>query len=131
MSTFSRLMHCDGSTDGITYQRNVALLAFGKATIDLITLSLVPETSAGLVAAGWLNPFRLIAPWFAGDMPWMICLTTLLFFTALVWNSVHRARHAGWVHWLGLVTCVPYVGMIMTVILAFLPARKHTVWDLF
>ena len=67
----------------------------------------------------------------AGGNSYSVPIQTLLFFTALVWNSVHRARHAGWVHWLGLITCVPYVGMIMTVILAFLPARKHTVWDLF
>lgn len=131
MSTFSRLLHCDGSTDGLTYQRNVALLAFGKAAMDLITLSFVPHLDAGLVALGWLNPFRLIDPWMSGALPFMIGLTTFLFYTTLVWNSVHRARHAGWVHWLGLLTAVPFVGAIMTVILALLPARKHTVWDLF
>lgn len=131
MSTFARLMHCDGCTDRLTYQRNVALLAFGKATMDLITLAVVPSTSAGLVATGWLNPFLLIEPWLAGTMPWMICISTFLFFTALVWNSVHRARHAGWPHWTGLITAVPFVGAAMTVVLALIPARKHTVWDLF
>ncbi|MBX2972624.1 MAG: hypothetical protein KF797_05940 [Flavobacteriales bacterium] len=130
MNTFSRLMHCDGCTDRLTYQRNVALLAFGKATVDLLTLAFIPGTSAMQVAAAWLNPFNLIAPWLAGDMPTMICLSTFLFFSALVWNSVHRARHAGWSHWMGLLTAVPFVGAVMTVVLALAPARKHTVWDL-
>lgn len=130
MNTFSKLVHCDGCTDALTYQRNVALLAFGKATIDLVTLSFTPGTSAGAVAAGWLNPFTLIDPWLDGTMPTVICATTLLFFTALVWNSVHRARHAGWMHGLGLLTAVPYVGAVLTIVLALLPARKHTVWDL-
>lgn len=131
MNTFSRLMHCDGCTDALTYQRNVALLAFGKGTTDMITLAVVPGTSAAQVVAAWLNPFRLIEPWLAGTMPTLICVTTLLFFSALVWNSVHRARHAGWSHGLGLLTAVPFIGAIMTVVFAFLPARKHTVWDLF
>ncbi len=131
MRTIPALLHCDGCTDAITYQRNVALLAFGKATIDLMTLAVVPGISAMDVAAAWLNPFRLIGPWLDGNMPTMICATTLLFFTALVWNSVHRARHAGWMHFLGLLTAVPFLGAVITVILALVPARKHTVWDLF
>lgn len=130
MNTFARMMHCDGCTDSLTYQRNVALLAFGKAAIDLTTIAVVPGTSAETVALGWLNPFWLIEPWLAGSMPTMICLTTFFFFSALVWNSVHRARHAGWPHWLGLLTCIPFVGALLTIILALLPARKHTVWDL-
>jgi|JI7StandDraft_1071085.scaffolds.fasta_scaffold00017_14 hypothetical protein len=130
MRTLAALLHCDGSTDAITYQRNVAALAFGKAAIDLVTLALIPGVTVMHVAAAWLNPFRLIGPWLEGSMPTMICATTMLFFTALVWNSVHRARHAGWMHYLGLLTAVPFIGAVMTIALALAPARKHTVWDL-
>ena len=130
MSTLSHLLHCDGTTDGLTFQRNIALLAFSKAALDLFTLAYFPGLEIITILHAWLNPFLLIAPWLEGSMPWTLCASTLVFFTALVWNGVHRARHAGWPKWTALITCIPYVGALMTVVLAFLPARKHTVWDL-
>jgi uncharacterized membrane protein YhaH (DUF805 family) len=130
MKTFKELMHCDGRTGRLTYQRNIALLAVGKAAIDLVTLALVPGTSAGLVALSWLNPFVLVDPWTQGAVPFAICLGTFGFFAGLVWNSVHRLRDAGHAHWLGLLTAVPFANLPAATVLCLLPARKHTVWDL-
>lgn len=130
MITFKQLMHCDGRAGRLTYQRNVALLALGKAALDLITLALTPGTDAGLVALSWLNPFVLVAPWLSDTMPFAVCFGTFAFFASLVWNSVHRLRDAGHPHWLGLVTALPYVGLAAAVVLALLPTRRHTVWDL-
>jgi hypothetical protein len=130
MNTFSRLMRCGGCTDRITYQRNVSLLALGKSAVDLLVLSSTPSLAPTTIAVAWLNPFALVRPWSEGTMPSAICLSTLFFFAALVWNSVHRARHAGWPHTVGLVTAVPCVGLPMALILALLPAKKHSVWDL-
>lgn len=130
MKTFKQIMHCDGRTDRITYQRNIALLAVGKAAVDLVALVLVPATGAGLVALSWLNPFLLVRPWVEGGMPLAICLSTLAFFAGLVWNSVHRLRDAGHAHWLGVLAAVPFVDLVAAVVLSLLPTRKHTVWDL-
>ena len=130
MNSVQRFLHCDGRTGRLTYQRNVALLALGKSTIDLVTLAVVPGTKAALVALSWLNPFVLVRPWMDGSMPFIICLGTLAFFAGLVWNSVHRARDTGWSHWLGLLTAVPFVDVIAAVVLSFVPARKRSVWDL-
>lgn len=130
MKTFKEVMHCDGRTGRLTYQRNIALLAVGKAAVDLATLALVPGTAIGPVAAAWVNPFVLVRPWLDGAMPFAICLSTFLFFAALVWNSVHRLRDAGHMHWLGLLTAVPFVNLPTAVLLSLLPTRKHTVWDL-
>ena len=63
-------------------------------------------------------------------MPFAICLGTFAFFAGLVWNSVHRLRDAGHLHWLGLLTAVPFVALPTALVLALLPTRKHTVWDL-
>lgn len=130
MKTFKQLMHCDGSTGRLTYQRNVALLAVGKAAVDLLILVLVPATDAGVVALSWLTPFVLIAPWLNDAMPLVVCLGTFAFFAGLVWNSVHRLRDAGTVHWLGLLTAVPFVNLPAALVFALLPTRRHTVWDL-
>lgn len=130
MSTFSRTLHCDGCTDRLTYQRNIALLAVGKAAVDLIAMSLVPGLDPTTIAMAWLNPFVLVKPWLDGAMPFVICLGTLAFFSALVWNSVHRCRHAGFNHWLGLFAAVPFLGLPVAVVLALLPGRRHTVWDI-
>ena len=117
-------------TDRLTYQRNVALLALAKSALDLLMQTFTPGLAPSVLALAWLNPLLLMRPWLAGTMPFLVCLGTFLFFSALVWNSVHRARHAGWPHWLGLVTAVPYVNLAATVVLALLPAKKHSVWDL-
>lgn len=130
MKTFKQLMHCDGSTGRLTYQRNAALLAVGKAAVDLLALVLVPATDAGVVALSWLNPFVLVAPWLNGAMPLAVCLGTFAFFAGLVWNSVHRLRDAGTAHWLGLLAAVPYVALPAAVVMALLPTRRQTVWDL-
>ncbi len=130
MRTFKQLMHCDGCTGRLTYQRNIAALAAGKAAVDMLTHALAPGTDAGLVAMAWLNPFVLVRPWLDSAMPFAICLGTFAFFAGLVWNSVHRLRDAGHLHWLGLLTAVPFVALPTALVLALLPTRKHTVWDL-
>lgn len=130
MNTLVRLAHCGGTTDRITYQRNVGLLALGKSAADLLTLSFSADPAASDVAWAWLNPFSLVRPWLAGTMPLAICLSTLLFFSALVWNSVHRARHVGWPHWLGLATALPFMGVALTIALSLVPGRKRSVWDI-
>jgi hypothetical protein len=130
MNTFAQLMHCDGSTDRLTYQRNIAVLAFGKSTVDLLAITLAPITDTGLIALAWLNPFVLVRPWWQGTMPLAICLSTFVFFSALVWNSVHRARHAGWPHGLGLLAALPFVNIAAAVLFAWVPERKRSVWDL-
>ena len=131
MSLFSRLLHCDGRTGRLTYQRNVATLVAAKLAADSIVLSAsAAAPSVGLVAYGWLNPFALIEPWFRGEMPLLICASTFLFFTALVWNSVHRTRDTGYPHWLGLLAAVPFISPLIAFALAFLPPRKRSVWDI-
>lgn len=130
MNTVERILHCNGCTGRLTYQRNIALLALGKCAVDLLTMTFIPGTDAGLVALSWLNPFALVHPWMLGTMPLVICLGTLAFFAGLVWNSVHRARDTGWSHWLGLLTAVPFLDVIAAVVFSFVPARKRSVWDL-
>ncbi len=130
MKTFKQLMHCDGRTGRLPYQRNIALLAVGKAAVDLLSLVLAPATDPVPVALAWVNPFVLVNPWLRGEMPFAVCLGTLAFFAGLVWNSVHRLRDAGHLHALGLLTAVPFVNLPAAVVLALLPTRKHTVWDL-
>lgn len=130
MKTFKQLMHCDGCTGRLAYQRNIAGLAAGKAAVDMLTHALVPGTDAGLAALAWLNPFVLVKPWMDGSMPFTICLSTFAFFAGLVWNSVHRLRDAGHPYWLGLLTAVPFANVPAALVLALLPTRKHSVWDL-
>jgi uncharacterized membrane protein YhaH (DUF805 family) len=77
-----------------------------------------------------LDPFLLVGPWLNGQVAFIICLTSFLFFSALVWNAVHRARDAGWPHWLGVLAAVPCVNALATVALALPPHKKRSVWDL-
>lgn len=130
MSTITKLLHCDGCTDRLRYQRNIAAVGASKALVDLAIMSIAPATDTGTVASAWLNPYLLIGPWADGQIPWSICATTILFFTALVWNTVHRLRDAGIAHWLGLLVCVPFAGPLAALVCCFLPTKKHTVWDL-
>lgn len=127
----SRLLHCDGRTDRLTYQRNVAMLIAGKLAADSLVLAfLTPGTSWGLALYGWLNPFALIEPWLDGRMPTFICASTFLFFTGLVWNSVHRTRDTGYPHWLGAFGAVPFVNVPVTLFLSFAPRERRSVFDL-
>ena len=127
----SRLLHCDGRTDRLTYQRNVAALIASKLAADSLVLAfLSPQTSWGLTLYGWLNPFALIEPWLEGTMSTLICASTVLFFTALVWNSVHRTRDTGYPHWLGALSAVPFVSVAVTLFLAFAPRQRRSVFDL-
>ena len=130
MKTITRILHCDGSTDRLTYQRNIALLALGKSIVDLATMALEPTTAPALVALGWINPFALVGPWLHGGIPFAICLSTFLFFSALVWNSVHRIRDIGWNKWLGLLTAMPFANALFTILLALVHTKRRSVWDL-
>jgi hypothetical protein len=130
MTSISRILHCDGRTDPVTYQRNIALLAVAKTAVDLTTLSFVPGTDVALVALAWLNPFLLVGPWLDGVMPFTICLSTFALYTGLVWNGVHRLRDAGWRHWLGALTVLPFLGPVFGACIALVPTRKRSVWDL-
>jgi uncharacterized membrane protein YhaH (DUF805 family) len=130
MNTFQRIMHCDGCTGRLTFQRNIALLALSKSALDLLALTFLPGTDAAAVALSWLNPFALLAPWMLGQVPFVVCVSTFLFFAGLVWNSVHRLHDVGWSHWFGLLTAVPFVNLPSALVLAFLPAKRRKVWDL-
>ncbi|MEO8067910.1 MAG: hypothetical protein ABI599_09490 [Flavobacteriales bacterium] len=130
MNRISHLLHCNGSTDRLTYQRNIAVLGLGKAFIDLVALSVNADVSVELVTLAWFNPFALVNPWLNGGLPVGICISTFCFGCALVWNSVHRARDIGWSHWYGLATAVPFAGPVVTILFALLPGRKRSVWDL-
>ncbi|MEO8588223.1 MAG: hypothetical protein ABI432_02555 [Flavobacteriales bacterium] len=131
MSTIPRLLHCDGRTDRLTYQRNVALLTAAKLAADSVVLYVsAPKPSMGLAAYGWLNPFALIDPWLDREVPTLICATTFLFFTALVWNSVHRTRDTGYPHWLGLLSAVPFANVAVTLFLSFAARERRSVFDL-
>ena len=77
-----------------------------------------------------VNPFVLVGPWLQGGMPSTICLSTLLFFGALVWNSVHRIHDIGWNHWLGIFTAVPFANAVATLLLALVHGKRRSVWDL-
>jgi hypothetical protein len=130
MNTLQHLLHCDGRTDRLTYQRNVALLAVGKTAVDLVALTFLGSVEVRLVALSWIDPFVLVRPWSDGTLSILPCASTLAFFTGLVWNSVHRARDIGWNHWLGLLSAVPFAGLLATVVLSLVPPKKRTVWDL-
>lgn len=130
MKTLGKLLHCDGRTDAVRYQRNVAALSAAKALADLMVLAATPGTDARLIVLSWLNPFVLVKPWLNGEVPWVACATTLVLFSVVVWNTVHRLRDAGRTHWLGILTLFPYAGPLITLLCCFLPTRRHTVWDL-
>ena len=131
MNTFQQFLHCDGCTPRTRFIRNTLLLMAAKTVIDLQVIHLRPDLAREWSwPLAWLNPFHLVGPWLDGGVPFLICLTTLAFFAALVWNAVHRARDAGWSHWLGLVTALPFANVVMALILAFAPGRKRSIWDL-
>ncbi len=117
-------------TDAITYQRNIALLGFGKAMIDLMTITLATEVSPRLVSLAWVNPLVLVEPWLEGRVPTITCLSTLVLFAGLVWNTVHRLRDAGYAHALGLLAALPFIAPAVAVIACLLPSKRRTVWDL-
>lgn len=129
MITLRTLLQCDGYSDRLTYQRNVALLAFGKAMTDLITLGFV-DLPARLITTAWLNPILLIRPWLNREVPSITCLTTLLLFAGLVYHTVHRLRDSGHPHGLALLAALPFAAPLAVIIACFLPSRRRTVWDL-
>jgi len=130
MKTLWRPSSCAGSTDRARYQRYVALMALTKSMMDLLTMAASSTTDIPLVALGWLNPFVLISPWLNGDLPFMIALSTLLFFVALAWHSAQRLRDMGWSMYWGMLTLLPFVNLGMTLLLALAPSRRRSVWDL-
>lgn len=126
MNTFSQVLHCDGCTTRPVYLRNLLLLAAGKLLIDLQVMHLRPDLFLTWnYATSWVNPFVMIGPWRDGLVPFLTCCTTLAFFAAVVWNSVHRARHARINHWSGLLTAVPFVNLLVVAALLVLPAGKR------
>lgn len=129
MLNASKLLHCDGCTDRLTYQRNIALLSFGKAMVDLITLG-TAGTSAVLIAKAWINPFLLVGPWLNNEVSAITCITTFGLFAGLAWNTVHRLRDSGHPHWLGLCAAIPFAAPVVVVIACFIPTKRRTVWDL-
>jgi uncharacterized membrane protein YhaH (DUF805 family) len=131
MITFQQLVHCDGCTTRSRFLRNTLMLAAAKTAIDLQVMHLRPDlTRDWSWPVSWLNPFHLVAPWLNGQIAFLICLTTFLFFAALVWNAVHRARDAGWSNWFGVLTAVPFVNIAATIALALAPHKKRSVWDI-
>jgi uncharacterized membrane protein YhaH (DUF805 family) len=131
MITFQQFIHCDGCTQRAPFLRNTLLLAAGKAAIDLQVIHLRPNLAHDWSwPLSWLNPFLLLGPWLSGQVAFLICLTSFLFFSALVWNAVHRARDAGWPHWLGVLTAVPFLNIAATIALALPPHKKRSVWDI-
>ncbi|HEX2617043.1 MAG TPA: hypothetical protein VHL57_05830 [Flavobacteriales bacterium] len=132
MNTLSRILHCDGTTARVPYLRNTLLLAAAKAAIDVQVMALRPDLFRNWSwPLAWTNPYAMIAPWLAGDVPLLVCCTTAAFFTALVWNSVHRARHAGLDHRLGLALVMPFGNMLLLIALCIWPAApRRSVFDL-
>lgn len=131
MNTFRELLHCDGRTSRSHFRRNVLLLAAGKITIDAQVMYLRPDlTRAWSWAWSWLNPLHLVGPWLQEQVAFLICLTTFLFFAALTWNAVHRARDAGWPHWIGALTALPFVNVLVVFALAIPASRRRSVWDI-
>ena len=125
MKLLHRLLPDFTRTDRLTYQRNVALLALAKMAVDLCTLVVSPGTDPAQVARSWANPFAAIA-----RLPLAVCLSTVGFFVGLVWNSVRRLRDTGLADWAALLTAIPFLNALATVVLALLPSKRRTVWDL-
>ena len=130
MTTILHLLPCDGCTDKLHYQRSISALALAKAFADLFIISLVPDLGIQHVIKSWVSPFALIGPWLANALPLALCLSTFAFFAGFVWNSAHRARDIGWVHWSGLIAVIPFMNVLFTVVLFVRPSKKHSVWDL-
>ena len=125
MKLLHRLLPDLTRTDRLTYQRNVALLALAKMAVDLCTLVVSPGTDPALIALSWANTFAIIA-----RLPLAVCLSTVGFFVGLVWNSVRRLRDTGLADWAALLTAIPFLNALATVVLALLPSKRRTVWDL-
>ena len=131
MHTLQELFRCDGRTSRSRFLRNVLLLAAGKTMIDLQVMYLRPDlTRTWSWAWSWLNPFHLAGPWLQGQVAFLICCTTFLFFAAITWNAVHRARDAGWPHWLGVLVALPFVNVPVVIALAIPASRRRSVWDI-
>lgn len=131
MMTFQELMHCNGRTSRGPFIRNTILLAAGKAAIDLQVIHLRPDLAqVWSWPLCWLNPFHLVVPWMNHQVAFLICLTTLLFFAALVWNAVHRARDAGWPLWVAFLPVVPFADVAAVIALALPPHKKRSIWDI-
>ncbi len=130
MNTFTRFFRCESRTDPITYQRNIAMFGFGKAMIDLMTITLGTEVSARLVSLAWLNPFVLVGPWMNGQVPTITCLSTLALFAGVAWNTVHRLRDAGYAHALGVLVALPFLAPAVAIVACLLPSKRRSVWDL-
>lgn len=125
MNFLHRFLQQVTRTDRLTYQRNVALLALAKMAVDLATLVMIPGTDPALVARSWANPFAALT-----EVPLSVCLSTTGFFLALLWNSVRRLRDTGLVAWAAVLTAIPFLNALATVVLALLPSKRRTVWDL-
>ena len=130
MNTLQRVLRCDGRTDPLTYQRNVALLCGRKALLDLIALPHLVTEAAHPLLWSWLNPFALVRPWADGTMPLVVCAVTLIFFSLLVWHSVHRARDAGWPSWAALASALPFVNVLAVVTFSFSSTQRRSFLDL-
>lgn len=132
MDTLSHLLRCDGRTPRAAFVRNLLLLAAGKAAIDLQAMALRPDLfTSWSWGRSWTDPFVLIVPWLRGEAPSLVCCTAFLFFAALVWNSVHRLRHAGRDARLALLVVVPWVNVIAVAALCIAPRqRRRSVFDL-
>jgi hypothetical protein len=126
MNTLSKVLHCDGCTTRWAYLRNLLLLAAGKVIIDLQVMHLRPDLFLTWSwSAAWLDPYLMIGPWWKGDVPFLVCCTTFAFFAALVWNSVHRARHARIPHWTAALVLVPFVNIVACLVLIGAPQGKR------
>ena len=121
MNTFHRFLPEITRTDRLTYQRNVALLALAKMAVDLATLVLEAGTDPALVALTWADPFSV-----QRALPLAVRLSTLGFFLGLVWNSVGRLRDTGLIRWAAVLTAIPFLNALVTVVLALLPSRRRT-----
>ena len=132
MTSISNLLQCQSSTDRRTYRRNILLLLAGKLAIDLQVMPLRPDLfQAWSWPMSWLNPFILIGPFLKGEAPLVLCFTTFAFFAALVWNSVHRARHIGVEPFTGLLAAVPFINVLVLALFAWAPGKRRSVFDLF
>ena len=130
MNTLQRVLRCDGRIDPLTYQRNVALLCAGKALLDLIALPHLANEAGNQLLWSWMNPFALVRPWAEGTMPLVVCAVTLIFFSLLVWHSVHRARDAGWPSWAALASALPFVNVLAVFTFSFSPTQRRSFLDL-
>lgn len=124
------LLGRNGRTDRLHFQRNAALLALAKGIADLWSQARWPDTEPLLVAMSWVDPFHLIDPWMDGTLPTTIGVSTFLFFSLLVRSAVLRARDVGWPPWTGLLTAVPYLNGIMTLVFALRAPKRRSIWDL-